>query len=106
MGEIYWEGKYPSNKCAGNFGVPPAVRSRSRGELAEDSTAAQISDSSSPLLKGDHMNRCGHLVMLQNFHEKQDFHFLSSPPRRTREHFRDYFSSFRFSEDCLSSREK
>ena len=20
--EIYWEGKYPSNECAGNFGVP------------------------------------------------------------------------------------
>jgi hypothetical protein len=24
--EIYWEGKYPSRECAGNFGVPPATQ--------------------------------------------------------------------------------
>jgi len=28
--EIYWEGKYPSNKFAGNFGVPPATQDPER----------------------------------------------------------------------------
>merc|ERR1719487_1010380 len=28
--EVYWEGKYPSNQCAGNFGVPPATQDPER----------------------------------------------------------------------------
>merc|ERR1719261_2418122 len=28
--EVFWEGKYPSNQCAGNFGVPPATQDPER----------------------------------------------------------------------------
>jgi hypothetical protein len=34
--EVYWEGKYPSNKCAGNFGVPPATQDPDRFKFFQE----------------------------------------------------------------------
>ena len=34
--QVYWEGKYPSNKCAGNFGVPPATQDPDRFKFFQE----------------------------------------------------------------------
>jgi hypothetical protein len=34
--EVYWEGKYPSNQCAGDFGVPRATRDPERFKFFQE----------------------------------------------------------------------